>query len=60
MDQQRLDARAHQRRNVRDLFLDVAAVRPDEPRHRDVPVDDPDVTPFADEGLDERNHRALS
>src|SRR5207249_4531877 len=58
--QERFGARAHQGRDVRDLFLDITAVGPDQARHRDVPVEDPDVASLADECLDERDHRALA
>ena len=58
--EQRFHARAHQRRDVRDLLLDIPAVGADEPSHGNVPVEDSDVTALADQGLDEHDHRALS
>src|SRR6266446_3364814 len=54
-----LDARTLQRGDVRDLLLDEAPVRADEPGRVHVSVEDPDVAPLAQQRLDEGDHRAL-
>src|SRR2546422_3895454 len=59
MCQKRLHFPAHQGRDMRDLFLGVAAVGPYQSRNCNVPVENSHITPLVDGGLDECDHWAL-
>ena len=51
---------AQQRGEVRDLPLDVVLVRPDQPRHRDVPIVDLQRAALAEQRLGQDDDRALA
>src|SRR5712671_6989486 len=55
----RLQALAHERGDVRDLFLDVTPIGAAETGNRYAAVEDAHVAPLPDQPFDQAHHRAL-
>ena len=60
MREEGLDSVAEQRSDVRDLLLDVPAIRSPQSGHGDAGIEDSYVASLPDERLDQRDHGALS